>query len=144
MSDSDVDTLSFDAWVTDPETVVDTVSVDRLRSSEYARRHRGRSPMRYSTPNVCRSSSVRRVHDWRKEALSGRKERRDAMATSIRLGWGATIHPFGKCSQGFSSRGQRIEQADISTTATENVFSPVRRSLFDVVGEFDIMIFCRE
>ena len=55
MSDWDVDTLSLDAWVTDLETVVDAVGVERFPLLGYPKAARSPSPTQCGARNGCRT-----------------------------------------------------------------------------------------
>ena len=74
MSDWDVDTLSLDAWVTDLETVVDAVGVERVPAPRnIPRRRRGRRLCGAPPGTRVAPYSVWRVRARRKEARSGRE-----------------------------------------------------------------------
>ena len=74
-----------------------------------------------------------------KKRSPAEKEKRDAMTTLMRIGWGADNPTFDKCSQGFSSPEQRMSRRTIfnelqrKTTSAE---CAVR--YFDAVSDFDI------
>ena len=140
MSDWDVDTLSLDAWVTDLETVVDAVGVERFPllgisqggavAAAYAVRH----PERVSHLVLYGAFAL-----GGKKRSPAEKEMRDAMTTLMRVGWGADNPSF---RQMFTSRfipGGTHEQADyfnelqLRTTSGE-----CAARYFDVVGDFDI------
>ena len=116
MSDWDVDALSLDAWVTDLETVVDAVGIERFpllgisQGGAIAVAYAVRRPERVS--HLILYGAFARGG---KKRAPAEKERRDAMGTLIALDGARTIQPFGKCSQGFSSREQRMSRRTIST-----------------------------
>jgi pimeloyl-ACP methyl ester carboxylesterase len=89
LSDWDVDELSLEAWVSDLETVVDTVGIDRFPlfgvsqgcaiSIAYAVRH----PERLSHLILYGGFAL-----GRSKRSPGEHEKRKAMGTLMRLGWG--------------------------------------------------------
>src|SRR5208283_4093349 len=120
MSDWDVDALSLDAWVTDLETVVDAVGIERFpllgisQGGAFALGGKKRSP--------------------------AEKERRDAMATLMRIGWGADNPAFRQMFTGLFIPGATHEQADIFNELQRKTTSPecaVR--YFNAVNDFDII-----
>jgi class 3 adenylate cyclase/pimeloyl-ACP methyl ester carboxylesterase len=140
MSDWDVDALSLDAWVTDLETVVDAVGVERfplLGISQggavgvaYAVRH----PERVSHLILYGAFAL-----GGKKRAPAEKEMREAMITLMRLGWGADNPSF---RQMFTARfipGGTHEQADYFNELQLKTTSPeCAARYFDVVSDFDI------
>lgn len=140
LSDWEVAEISLDAWVSDLETVVEAAGVQRFRllgssqgcaiSIAYAVRHPER---------------VTHLVLYGGFALGGKKrsaeerERRNAMATLMRLGWGADDPGF---RQLFTSRmmpDATKEQADAFNELQRRTTSAecaVR--YFETVGDFDI------
>jgi hypothetical protein len=95
MSDWDVDALSLDAWVTDLETVVDAVGVERFPLLGISQG--GAVAVAYA---VRRPERVSHLILYGAFALGGKKrapaekEMREAMGTLMRLGWGADNPSF--------------------------------------------------
>ena len=113
MSDWDVDTLSLGAWVTDLETVVDAVGVERFpllgisQGCAVAVAYAVRRPERVSHLILYGAFAL-----GGKKRAPAEKEMRDAMTTLMRLGWGADNPSF---RQMFTARfipGATHEQAD--------------------------------
>ena len=141
MSDWDVDTLSLDAWVTDLETVVDAVGVERFPllgisqggavAAAYAVRH----PERVSHLILYGAFAL-----GGKKRAPAEKEMRDAMTTLMRLGWGADNPSF---RQMFTARfipGATHEQADyFNELQRKTTSSECAARYFDVVNNFDII-----
>ena len=117
MSDWDVDTLSLDAWVTDLETVVDAVGIERVpvlgisQGGAIAAAYAVRRPERVS--HLVLYGAFARGGKKRSPA---EKERRDALETLIRLGWGADNPTFRQVFTGCSSREQRMSRRTFSTS----------------------------
>jgi len=141
MSDWDVDTLSLDAWVTDLETVVDAVGVERVPLLGISQG--GAVAVAYA---VRRPERVSRLILYGAFALGGKKrspaekERRDAMTTLMRLGWGADNPTFRQMFTGLFIPGATHEQADIFNELQRKTTSPecaVR--YFEAVNDFDII-----
>jgi pimeloyl-ACP methyl ester carboxylesterase len=140
LSDWDVAELSLDAWVSDLESVVDAVGVKRFPllgisqgcavSVVYATRHPDR---------------VSHLVLYGGFALGGKKrspedqERRNAMMTLMRLGWGADNATFRHMFTSlFLPEGTR-EQVDAFDELQRRTTSPeCAARYFDVVGDFDI------
>jgi pimeloyl-ACP methyl ester carboxylesterase len=113
MSDWDVDELSLDAWVGDLETVVDAARVERFPligisqgcavAVSYAVRHPER---------------VSHLVLYGGFALGGKKrtpqenEKRNAMTTLMRLGWGAHNPSFRQMFTGLFMPGATQEQRE--------------------------------
>jgi pimeloyl-ACP methyl ester carboxylesterase/DNA-binding winged helix-turn-helix (wHTH) protein len=140
MSDWDVDTLSLDAWVTDLEMVVDAVGVERFALLGISQG--GPVAVAYS---VLRPERVSHLILYGAFALGGKKrapaekEMREAMATLMRLGWGADNPSF---RQMFTARflpDATHEQVDFFNELQRKTTSPeCAARFFDVVGDFDI------
>jgi class 3 adenylate cyclase len=98
LSDWDVDELSLDAWVSDLETVVDTLGIERFPllgvsqgcaiSIAYAARH----PQRLSHLILYGGFAL-----GGGKRSPGEQEKRKAMGTLMRLGWAQMIRHSGKC-----------------------------------------------
>jgi len=140
MSDWDVDTLSLDVWVTDLETVVNAVGVERFPllgisqggavSVAYAVRH----PERVSHLILYGAFAL-----GGKKRAPAEKEKRDAMTTLMRIGWGADDSGFRQMFTGLFIPGGTHEQADYFNELQRRTTSPeCAARYFDVVGEFDI------
>ena len=141
MSDWDVDTLSLDAWVTDLETVVDAVGVERVpllgisQGGTVAVAYAVRHPERVSHLILYGAFAL-----GGKKRSPAEKERRDAMTTLMRLGWGADNPTFRQMFTGLFIPGATHEQADIFNELQLKTTSPecaVR--YFEAVNDFDII-----
>jgi len=140
MSDWDVDALSLDAWVTDLETVVDAVGIERFpllgisQGGPVAVAYAVRHPERVSHIILYGTFAL-----GGKKRAPAEKEMRDAMTTLMRIGWGADNPGF---RQMFTSRfipGGTQEQADYFNDLQLKTTSPdCAARYFDVVGDFDI------
>ena len=141
MSDWDVDTLSLDAWVTDLETVVDAVGVERFpllgisQGGAVAAAYAARHPERVSHLILYGAFAL-----GGKKRAPAEKEMRDAMTTLMRLGWGADNPSF---RQMFTARfipGATHEQADyFNELQRKTTSSECAARYFDVVNDFDII-----
>ena len=140
MSDWDVDELSIDAWVSDLETVVDAAGVERFPllgisqgaavSVAYAVRH----PERVSHLVLYGGFAL-----GGKKRSPAEKEKRIAMTTLMRLGWGADNPSFRQMFTGVFIPGATHEQADIFNELQRRTTSPeCAARYFDVVCDFDI------
>lgn len=140
MSDWDVDELSLDAWVNDLETVVDAVGLERFPllgisqgcaiSVAYAVRH----PERVSHLVLYGGYAV-----GGKKRTSAERERRNAMATLMRLEWGADNPSFRQMCTGLLIPGATREQADSFNELQRRTTSPeCAAQYFDVVGDMDV------
>jgi class 3 adenylate cyclase/pimeloyl-ACP methyl ester carboxylesterase len=140
MSDWDVDELSIDAWVSDLETVVDAAGVQRFPllgisqgaavSVAYAVRH----PERVSHLVLYGGFAL-----GGKKRAPAEKEKRIAMTTLMRLGWGADNPSFRQMFTGLFIPGATHEQADIFNELQRRTTSPeCAARYFDVTGDFDI------
>ena len=140
MSDWDVDRLSLDAWVTDLETVVDAVGVERFpilgisQGGPVAIAYAVRNPERVSHLILYGAFAL-----GGKKRSPAEKEMRDAMTTLMRIGWGADNPSF---RQMFTARfipGGTHEQADSFNELQRKTTSPeCAARYFDVVGDIDI------
>jgi pimeloyl-ACP methyl ester carboxylesterase len=140
LSDWDVDELSLDAWVNDLESVVDAVGVDRFPllgisqgcavSIVYATRH----PERVSHLILYGGFAL-----GGKKRSPDEKERRNAMMTLMRLGWGADNATFRHMFTSLFLPEGTPEQADAFDELQRRTTSPeCAARYFDVVGDFDI------
>ena len=140
MSDWDVVTLSFDAWVTDLETVVDAVGVDRFpllgisQGGAVAVAYAVRHPERVSHLILYGAFAL-----GGKKRAPAEKEMREAMITLMRLGWGADNPSF---RQMFTARfipGATHEQADyFNELQRKTTSSECAARYFDVANNVDI------
>jgi len=140
LSDWDVDELSLDAWVSDLETVVDVAGVrgfPLLAISQgcaiaiaYAVRH----PERVSHLILYGGFAL----GGRKRS-SQEKEKRVAMATLMRMGWGTDSPGFRQLFTSTIMPGATKEQAELFNELQRRTTSPecaVR--YFETVGDFDV------
>ncbi|HKX08389.1 MAG TPA: alpha/beta fold hydrolase [Stellaceae bacterium] len=140
LSDWDVDALSLDAWVGDLETVVDAAGIDRFPllgvsqgcaiSIAYAVRH----PDRVSHLILYGGFAVGGAKRSPEE-----REKRSAMATLMRLGWGMDNPVFRQMfTAQFIPDGTK-EQADWFNELQRKTTSPeCAARYFETVGNFDI------
>jgi class 3 adenylate cyclase/pimeloyl-ACP methyl ester carboxylesterase len=140
MSDWDVDTLSLDAWVTDLETVVDAVGIERFpvlgisQGGAVAVAYAVRHPERVSHLILYGAFAL-----GGKKRAPAEKEKRDAMKTLMRLGWGADNPSFRQMFTGLFIPGGTHEQADYFNELQLKTTSPeCAARYFDVVGDFDV------
>ena len=140
MSDWDVDEISLDAWVSDLETVVDAAGVERFPllgisqgcavSIAYAVRH----PERVSHLVLYGGFAI-----GGKKRAPVEKEKRDAMMTLMRLGWGADSPVFRQMVTGLFIPGGTHEQADVFNELQRRTTSPeCAARYYDVVGDIDV------
>ena len=140
MSDWDVDELSFDAWVSDLETVVDAAGIERFPllgisqgcavSVAYAVRH----PERVSHLVLYGGYAL-----GGKKRAPAEKERRNAMMTLMRLGWGADSPVFRQMFTGLFIPGGTHEQADVFNELQRRTTSPeCAARYYDVTGDIDV------
>jgi pimeloyl-ACP methyl ester carboxylesterase len=140
MSDWDVDELSLDAWVSDLETVVTAAGIERFPllgisqgcavSIAYAARH----PDRVSHLVLYGGFAL-----GGKKRTPAEKERRDAMATLMRLGWGADSPVFRQLFTGLFIPGGTQEQADFFNELQRRTTSPeCAARYFDAAGDIDV------
>ena len=140
MSDWDVDRLSLDAWVTDLETVVDAAGIKRFPLLGISQG--GAVAVAYA---VRRPERVSHLILYGAFALGGKKrspaekEKREAMTTLMRLGWGADNPGFRQMFTGLFIPGGTHEQADYFNELQLKTTSPeCAARYFDVVGDIDI------
>ena len=140
MSDWDVDRLSLDAWVTDLETVVDAVGVDRFPllgisqggavSVAYAVRH----PERVSHLILYGAFAL-----GGKKRAPAEKEMREAMITLMRLGWGGENPSFRQMFTARFMPGATHELADyFNELQRKTTSAECAAKYFDVFSDFDI------
>ena len=140
MSDWDVDALSLDAWVTDLETVVDAVGIERFPLLGISQG--GAVAVAYA---VRRPERVSHLILYGAFALGGmkrapaEKEMREAMSTLMRFGWGADNPSF---RQMFTARfipEATHEQADhFNELQRKTTSSECAARYFDVANRLDI------
>jgi class 3 adenylate cyclase/pimeloyl-ACP methyl ester carboxylesterase len=141
LSDWDVKELSLDAWVNDLETVVDAAGLERFPllglsqgcavSIIYALRHPERVTHLILYGGFARGGNRRSLEE---------KEKRVAMATLMRIGWGANDAGFRQLFTSQMMPGATKEQADLFNELQRRTTSPecaVR--YFETVGDFDIV-----
>jgi class 3 adenylate cyclase/pimeloyl-ACP methyl ester carboxylesterase len=140
MSDWDVDTLSLDAWVTDLETVVDAVGLERFpllgisQGGAVAVAYAARRPERVSHLILYGAFAL-----GGKKRAPVEKEMREAMTTLMRLGWGADNPSFRQIftarfiPDGTHEQADYFNELQLKTTSAE-----CAARYFDVVGDFDI------
>ena len=140
LSDWDVDDISLDAWVRDLESVVDAAGVQRFPllgvsqgcaiSIAYAVRH----PERVSHLILYGGFAVGGLKRSPEE-----RERRHAMATLMRLGWGMDNPAFRQMFAALFIPGGTKEQADWFNELQQKTTSPeCAARYFEVVGDFDV------
>ena len=140
MSDWDVDELSLDAWVNDLETVVDAAGLERFpllgisqgcaMSVAFAVRH----PERVSHLVLYGGFAV----DGKRRSPA-EKDRREAMTTLMRFGWGMDNPSFRQMFTGLFMPGATHEQSESFNELQRRTTSPeCAARYFDVVGDFDI------
>ena len=141
LSDWDVSELSLDAWVNDLEAVVDAAGLERFPllglsqgcavSIMYSLRHPERVTHLILYGGFARGGNKRSREE---------KEKRIAMATLMRIGWGANDAGFRQLFTSQMMPGATKEQADLFNELQRRTTSPecaVR--YFDTVGDFDIV-----
>jgi class 3 adenylate cyclase/pimeloyl-ACP methyl ester carboxylesterase len=140
LSDWDVDELSVDAWANDLETVVDAAGIERF-------------PLLGISQGCAVSIAYAVLHPERVShlvlyggfALGGKKrapdekEKRNAMMTLMRLGWGADSPVFRQMFTGLFIPGGTHEQADFFNELQRRTTSPeCAARYFDVTGDIDV------
>jgi class 3 adenylate cyclase/pimeloyl-ACP methyl ester carboxylesterase len=140
LSDWDVEELSLEAWVTDLETVVEAAGLDRFPllgvsqgcavSIAYAVRH---------------PEKVSRLVLYGGFALGGRRrsaeerQKRDAMTTLIRLGWGADEPTFRQLFTSQFLPGGTKEQIDaFNELQRRTTTAECAARYFEIVGNIDV------
>jgi class 3 adenylate cyclase/pimeloyl-ACP methyl ester carboxylesterase len=140
LSDWNVDKLSLDAWVTDLETVVDAVGVERFPLLGISQG--GAVAVAYA---VRRPERVSHLILYGAFALGGmkrapaEKEMREAMSTLMRFGWGADNPSFRQMfTARFIPEGTH-EQADhFNELQRKTTSSECAARYFDVANSLDI------
>ena len=140
LSDGNVDTLSLDAWVTDLETVVDAVGVERFPLLGISQG--GAVAVAYA---VRRPKRVSHLILYGAFALGGmkrapaEKKMREAMSTLMRFGWGADNPSFRQMfTARFIPEGTH-EQADhFNELQRKTTSSECAARYFDVANSLDI------
>jgi class 3 adenylate cyclase/pimeloyl-ACP methyl ester carboxylesterase len=141
MSDWDVVTLSLDAWVTDLETVVDAVGVERFpllgisQGCAVAVAYAVRRPERVSHLILYGAFAL-----GGKKRTPGEKEMRAATMTLMRLGWGSDNPSFRQMYTARFIPGATHEQADYFNELQQRTTSPqCATRYYDVTGDIDIL-----
>jgi class 3 adenylate cyclase/pimeloyl-ACP methyl ester carboxylesterase len=140
LSDWDVDELSLDAWVSDLETVVETNGIERFPllgvsqgcaiSVAYAARH----PERVSHLILYGGFALGGY-----KRSPGEQERRKAMGTLMRLGWGSDDPTFRQMFTSLFIPEGTKEQADWFNDLQRKTTSPeCAARYFEVVNHFDV------
>jgi class 3 adenylate cyclase/pimeloyl-ACP methyl ester carboxylesterase len=140
LSDWDVDELSLDAWVSDLETVVDTIGIERFPllgisqgcaiSIAYAARH----PERLSHLILYGGFALGGMKRSPEE-----REKRKAMGTLIRLGWGSVDPTFRQMFTSQFIPEATKEQADWFNDLHRKTTSPeCAARYFEVVNNLDV------
>jgi pimeloyl-ACP methyl ester carboxylesterase/DNA-binding winged helix-turn-helix (wHTH) protein len=143
LSDWDVGEISLDAWVSDLETVVDAVGIGRFPllgfsqgcavSIAFAVRH----PERVSRLVLYGGFAVGRLK--RPNMLDADRERIAAMATLIKLGWGADDPTFRQIFASQFIPTATKEDADAFNELQRKSASPACAArYFETVNNFDI------
>jgi len=140
LSDWDVDELSLEAWVGDLETVVDAAGIDRFPllgvsqgcaiSIAYAARH----PERLSHLILYGGFALGGMKRSPEE-----REKRKAMGTLMRLGWGSDDPTFRQMFTSLFIPEGTKEQADWFNDLQRKTISPeCAARYFEVVNNFDV------
>jgi class 3 adenylate cyclase/pimeloyl-ACP methyl ester carboxylesterase len=143
MSDWEVDELSLDAWVSDLERVVEVAGLERFPllgisqggavSVAYAARH----PERVTHLILYGAFAI-----GGKKRSPSEKEKREAMQTLIRIGWGSDNPAFRHMFTGLFIPDATHEQADYFNEMQRRTTSPeCAARYFEVVNDFDITEF---
>jgi class 3 adenylate cyclase/pimeloyl-ACP methyl ester carboxylesterase len=140
LSDWDVDELSLEAWVSDLETVVDTLGIECFPllgvsqgcaiSIAYAARHPERLSHLILYGGFALGGGKR---------SPGEHEKRKAMGTLMRLGWGADDPTFRQMFTSLFIPEGTKEQADWFNDLQRKTTSPeCAARYFEVVGNLDV------
>ena len=140
LSDWDVDELSLEAWVGDLETVVDTLGIERFPllgisqgcaiSIAYAARHPERLSHLILYGGFALGGGKRSPEE---------REKRKAMGTLIRLGWGTDDLAFRQMFTSQFIPEATKEQADWFNDLQRKTTSPeCAARYFEVVNNFDV------
>ena len=140
LSDWNVDKLSLDAWVTDLETVVDAVGVERFpllgisQGGAVAVAYAVRHPERVSHLILYGAFALGGM-----KRAPAEKEMREAMSTLMRFGWGADNPSFRQMfTARFIPEGTH-EQADhFNELQRKTTSSECAARYFDVANSLDI------
>jgi class 3 adenylate cyclase/pimeloyl-ACP methyl ester carboxylesterase len=143
LSDWDVGEISFDAWVSDMETVVEAAGLDRFpllgmsQGCAVAIAYAARHPDRVS--GLILSGGFATGHSRRPNMTAADHERVAAMKTLIKLGWGADDPTFRQIFTSQMVPTATREQAEAFNEIQRMSASPecaVR--YFETVGAFDV------
>lgn len=142
LSDRTVDEISFDAFVSDLETVVDAVQVSRFallgisQGCAVAIAYTVRHPERVSHLILYGGYAV----GWNKRARSAAQKDEDAaMLTLMRLGWGKENPAFRQLFTSLFIPGGTKEQADWYNELQRISVSPeVATRIYEANGETDV------
>jgi len=140
LSDWDVDDISLEAWVGDLETVVDAVGLERFpllgvsQGCAIAVAYAARHPERVSHLILYGGFALGGAKRSPEE-----REKRDAMATLMRLGWGLDNPTFRQMFTAQFVPGATKEQADWFNELQRKTTSPeIAARYFQIVGNLDI------
>jgi class 3 adenylate cyclase/pimeloyl-ACP methyl ester carboxylesterase len=140
MSDWDVDEVSLDAWVSDLETVVDAVGVERFpllgisQGCAVAVAFAVRHPQSVSHLILYGGFAL-----GRKKRSPDEKEKCDAMMTLIRLGWGGDNPAFRQMFTGLLIPEGTQEQVDFYNELERRTISPdCAARFFNATGDIDV------
>jgi DNA-binding winged helix-turn-helix (wHTH) protein/alpha-beta hydrolase superfamily lysophospholipase len=140
LSDWDVADLSLDAWVSDFETVVNAAGLKRFPvlaasqgcavSISYAVRHPGRISHLVLLGGFALGGNKRSRQE---------KEKRTAMVTLMRMGWGADDPAFRQLFTSVVAPEATKEHADLFNELQRRTTSPeCAARYFETVGDFDV------
>lgn len=140
MSDWDVPEVSFDTWVSDLETIVDAVGIERFpllgisQGCAVAVAYAARHPQRVSHLILYGGFAL-----GGKKRSQAEKEKREAMTTLMRLGWGSDNPAFRQMFTGQFIPGGTQAQADYFNELQRTTTSPEYAArFFDVAGDVDV------
>ena len=142
LSDPDVADISFDAWVSDLETVADAVGWDRFPlmgmsqgcaiSIAYAVRHPARVSHLILYGSFARGRMVRATSPEQREKIA-------AMKTLVRLGWGEENAAFRQMFTSLFVPGGSKEQLDwFNELQRQTASAECAAHYFDVTNNIDV------
>jgi class 3 adenylate cyclase/pimeloyl-ACP methyl ester carboxylesterase len=140
MSDWDVDELSLDAWVRDLETVVDKAGLKRFpllgmsQGCAISVAYAARNPERVSHLVLFGGFAV-----GAKKRSPAEKEKREAMTTLMRHGWGSDNPAFRHMFTAQFIPGGTQEQVDFFNELQRRTTTPdCAARYFEATGDFDV------